>query len=70
MQRRALVTGAASGIGRAIASRLERDGHQVLAVDLRLDPDGPGEPFAADLATRAGNAAAAPVVMDLGWTAR
>ena len=50
-----MVTGAASGIGRAIAARLERDGAQVLAVDLEPDPDGPGEPFAADLTTREGN---------------
>jgi 3-hydroxybutyrate dehydrogenase len=64
MQRRTLVTGAASGIGRAIAERLERDGHRVLAVDLHPDPDGPGEPFEADLATRAGNAAAVEAALD------
>jgi 3-hydroxybutyrate dehydrogenase len=53
MERAALVTGAASGIGRAIAARLERDGARVLSVD--LEPDGPGVPFAADLTTREGN---------------
>jgi 3-hydroxybutyrate dehydrogenase len=55
MARAVVVTGAASGIGRAIAARLEHDGAQVLAVDLEPDPDGPGEPFAADLTTRDGN---------------
>lgn len=58
MERSVLVTGAAGGIGRAIAERLERDGHRVLAVDVRPDPDGPGEPFEADLTTREGNRAA------------
>jgi len=52
------VTGAASGIGRAVAGALVDAGAQVLAVDLEPDPDGPGEPFAADLTTRAGNRAA------------
>ena len=58
MERAGIVTGAASGIGRAIAERLERDGCRILAVDLVPDESGPGEPFAADLATRNGNRAA------------
>ena len=56
--RAALVTGAASGIGRAVAGRLEDAGMNVLAVDLQPDPDGPGSPFQANLIEPAGNAAA------------
>jgi len=56
--RAVLVTGAGSGIGRAIAQRLVDDGARVFSVDLHPDEDGPGEPFTADLATREGNRAA------------
>lgn len=52
------MTGAASGIGRAIAQRLVDEGHDVLSVDLNADPNGPGIPFAADLTTREGNKSA------------
>jgi 3-hydroxybutyrate dehydrogenase len=63
-RRTILVTGAASGIGRAIAQRLVEDGHAVLAVDLEPSADGPGEPFAADLTTREGNRAAVDAALE------
>jgi 3-hydroxybutyrate dehydrogenase len=58
----ALVTGAASGIGRATAERLLADGYDVLSVDLK--ENGPGTPFAADLTTREGNAEAVRAALD------
>jgi 3-hydroxybutyrate dehydrogenase len=62
VERAAVVTGAASGIGRAVAERLVRDGAQVLSVD--LEADGPGVPFAADLTTREGNREAVARALD------
>ena len=60
-RRAAIVTGAAGGIGSAIVAQLDKDGIDVLAVDLANlanGYDGPGVPFAADLTTRAGNRSA------------
>jgi 3-hydroxybutyrate dehydrogenase len=54
----ALVTGAASGIGRAAAERLRTEGYDVLGVDLR-DAD-----HIADLTTREGNAGAVSAAVD------
>ncbi len=55
-----LVTGAASGIGRAIAERLEDDGDTVVRVDLNAEVDS----VAADLTTREGNRAAVDAALE------
>ena len=59
-ERAAIVTGAASGIGRAIAERLRNEGVKVLAVDLKPHEDG----LAADLTTREGNRAAVDAALE------
>lgn len=57
-ERRAIVTGAASGIGQAVALRLLREGIEVIAADINeggLDPviSAGAEPFVGNLATDA-----------------
>jgi NAD(P)-dependent dehydrogenase (short-subunit alcohol dehydrogenase family) len=48
--RRAVVTGAASGIGAAVARRLVRDGLEVLAIDRAVPAVEGATPLVADLA--------------------
>ena len=60
----AVITGAASGIGRAVAERMVREGYEVLAVDLRPDPHGPGTPHEADLTDADANAAVVAAALE------
>jgi 3-hydroxybutyrate dehydrogenase len=60
----ALVTGAASGIGRAIAQRLLDGGAEVISADLRPDDDTLGQAVAVDLTTREGNREAVQAALD------
>ncbi|MBA2792916.1 MAG: SDR family oxidoreductase [Thermoleophilaceae bacterium] len=62
--RAALVTGAAGGIGRAIAERLANEGMSVLSVDLEPGSDPVGETYAADLTTREGNRGAVEAALE------
>jgi 3-hydroxybutyrate dehydrogenase len=47
-----------------VAERLQDDGMDVLAVDLKPDPNGPGTPFEADLTDAVANQAAVSEALD------
>jgi NAD(P)-dependent dehydrogenase (short-subunit alcohol dehydrogenase family) len=56
------ITGAASGIGRATAAQLKREGHRTIGVDLR--PADTTECFTADLSTPEGRRAAIDGILE------
>jgi 3-hydroxybutyrate dehydrogenase len=60
----ALVTGAASGIGRAVAARLLDAGMDVLSVDLHPHEGGPGVPHQADLTSPEANERAVAAALE------
>src|SRR6201989_3082784 len=63
-RRAVLVTGSASGIGKAITERLAKDGFSVLGADLNPGTDADIETVAADLTTREGNKAAVDAALE------
>lgn len=63
MARTYVITGSASGIGRALGDRLVGEGHRVVGVDVD-DPDDGSVQITADLATPAGRAAMVDAVAE------
>jgi 3-hydroxybutyrate dehydrogenase len=63
-RRAAIVTGAASGIGAAIAARFAEDGIDVMSVDLTAGPGDGSASLAADLSTRQGNREAVAAALE------
>jgi NAD(P)-dependent dehydrogenase (short-subunit alcohol dehydrogenase family) len=64
-----LITGAASGIGLALAQRLNREGHELVLVDLRAGDPQLGEWHAGDVTDEAFWDSLAPALRDLDFAA-
>lgn len=64
--RRILITGASKGIGRAVADRLARSGHEVIGLARTMPNDFPGELRQVDLADRAATAETLAAIVDDG----